>query len=94
VNDLKDRYRLGKVGDVEVKRKLARAINAFLDPIRERRAAYAQKPGMVEEVLMEGTRAMQAQARLTMEMVYDAMGMTGPRLRAALQSGAEFRLLA
>ena len=94
VNDLKDRYRLGKVGDVEVKRKLARAINAFLDPIRERRASYAQKPGMVEEVLMEGTRAMQAQARLTMEMVYDAMGMTGPRLRAALQSGAEFRLLA
>jgi tryptophanyl-tRNA synthetase len=92
VNDLKGRYRLGKVGDVEVKRKLARAINAFLDPIRERRAAYAQKPGMVEEVLMEGTRAMQVQARLTMEMVYDAMGMTGPRLRAALQSGAAFSL--
>ena len=34
VNDLKARYRLGKVGDVEVKRKLARAINAFLEPIR------------------------------------------------------------
>ncbi len=94
VNDLKERYQLGKVGDVEVKRKLARAINAFLDPIRERRAAYAQKPGMVEEVLMEGTRAMQVQARLTMEMVYDAMGLPGPRLRAALQSGAEFSLLA
>ena len=78
VNDLKDRYRLGKVGDVEVKRKLARAINAFLDPIRERRAAYAQQPGMVEEVLVEGTRAMQAQARLTMEMVYDAMGHGRP----------------
>jgi tryptophanyl-tRNA synthetase len=92
VNDLKDRYRLGKVGDVEVKRKLARAINAFLDPIRERRAAYAQQPGMVEEILMEGTRAMQAQARLTMEMVYDAMGLTGPRLRAALRSGADFSL--
>ncbi len=92
VNDLKDRYRLGKVGDVEVKRKLARAINAFLDPIRERRAAYAQQPGMVEEVLMEGTRAMQAQARLTMEMVYDAMRLTGPRLRAALQTGAAFSL--
>lgn len=94
VNDLKDRYRLGKVGDVEVKRKLARAINVFLDPIRERRAAYAQRPGMIEEVLVEGTRAMQAQARLTMEMVYNAMGLPGPRLRAALQSGAAFSLLA
>jgi len=94
VNDLKDRYRLGKVGDVEVKRKLARAINAFLDPIRERRATYAQQPGMVEEVLVEGTRKMQAQARQTMAMVYDAMGLTGPRLRAALQTGAVFSLLA
>jgi tryptophanyl-tRNA synthetase len=94
VNDLKDRYRLGKVGDVEVKRKLARAINAFLDPIRERRAAYAQQPGMVEEVLVEGTRKMQAQARQTMAMVYDAMGLTGPRLRTALQTGSAFSLLA
>ncbi len=93
VNDLKERYRLGKVGDVEVKRKLARAINAFLDPIRERRATYAQQPGMVEDVLVEGTRKMQAQARQTMAMVYDAMGLAGPRLRAALQTGAAFSLL-
>ena len=37
VEDLKARYRAGKVGDVEVKTKLAAAINALLDPIRERR---------------------------------------------------------
>ena len=41
VEDLKARYRAGKVGDVEVKTKLAAAINAMLDPIRERRAAGA-----------------------------------------------------
>src|SRR5471030_2521728 len=39
VEDLKTRYRGGKVGDVEVKTKLAKAINTYLDPIRERRAA-------------------------------------------------------
>ena len=39
VDDLKARYRAGKVGDVEVKTKLANALNAHLDPIRERRAA-------------------------------------------------------
>ena len=39
VDDLKDRYRAGKVGDVEVKTKLATALNAHLEPIRERRAA-------------------------------------------------------
>ena len=31
VNDLKERYVLGKVGDVEVKQKLAKALNNFLD---------------------------------------------------------------
>ena len=41
VEDLKARYRAGKVGDVEVKTKLAAAINTMLDPIRERRAAGA-----------------------------------------------------
>src|SRR5690606_36580035 len=44
VDDLKERYRQGRVGDVEVKRKLARALNAFLDPIRERRAALEREP--------------------------------------------------
>ena len=45
VEDLKARYRAGKVGDVEVKIKLANALNAHLDPIRERRAAVLAKPG-------------------------------------------------
>ncbi|MBN1921902.1 MAG: tryptophan--tRNA ligase [Anaerolineae bacterium] len=92
VNDLKERYLLGKVGDVEVKRKLARAINAFLDPIRERRATYEAQPGLVEEVLVEGTRKMQAEARITLDLVYDAMGMAGARLRRALESATPFLL--
>ena len=41
VEDLKARYREGKVGDVEVKTKLAAAVNATLEPLRERRAAAA-----------------------------------------------------
>src|SRR4029079_3488868 len=38
VDDLKTRYRAGKVGDVEVKTKLAKALNAHMEPIRARRA--------------------------------------------------------
>ena len=44
VDDLKARYRAGKVGDVEVKTKLANALNAYLAPIRERRAAVLAQP--------------------------------------------------
>ena len=34
IDDLKARYRAGTVGDVEVKQKLALALNQFLTPIR------------------------------------------------------------
>lgn len=76
VDDLKSRYRSGTVGDVEVKRKLAAALNAFLEPIRERRAEYAQQDGLVEEILHRGNTAMRAVAKQTMEQVRGAMGLT------------------
>ncbi|HEX9674502.1 MAG TPA: tryptophan--tRNA ligase [Anaerolineales bacterium] len=75
VQDLKQRYRAGKVGDVEVKQKLARALNAFLDPLRERRARYAAEPRQVEEILQEGTRRMRREAQETMGLVRQAMGL-------------------
>ncbi|HEX9797976.1 MAG TPA: tryptophan--tRNA ligase [Anaerolineales bacterium] len=75
VEDLKRRYRQGKVGDVEVKQKLAAALNAFLDPIRQRRAAYAATPGRVDEILVEGSQRMRSEAAETMTRVRQAMGM-------------------
>jgi tryptophanyl-tRNA synthetase len=76
VDDLKERYRAGKVGDVEVKTKLAKAINHFLDPIRERRAQFESRPGIVDEIIAEGNRRMRAEAQETMRMVRAAMGVT------------------
>jgi len=73
VDDLKARYRAGKVGDVEVKQKLARAINAMLEPMRERRAAIVARPGFAREVLMEGSRRARAVADETMERVREAV---------------------
>ena len=75
VDDLKERYRQGKVGDVEVKRKLTVALNNFLDPIRERRAAYETKAGFVEEIVHAGNERVGAIAAETIRMVEDAMGM-------------------
>jgi tryptophanyl-tRNA synthetase len=73
VDDLKARYRAGKVGDVEVKTKLARAINAVLEPIRERRQALLAKPGYVKDIAIDGSRKARAIAQGTMERVRDAV---------------------
>lgn len=77
VEDLKARYRAGKVGDVEVKTKLALAINSFLDPLRERRAYYESQPGLVEEVIYDGTKEASAIGDETVMMMKKAMGLTG-----------------
>jgi len=73
VDDLKARYRAGKVGDVEVKRKLAEALNAHLDPIRERRAAVLATPDRLREIMFEGSRRARTVAAQTLERVRDAV---------------------
>jgi tryptophanyl-tRNA synthetase len=76
VDDLKARYRAGKVGDVEVKTKLAAAINATLEPIRERRRAVLAKPGHVREILVEGSRRARVIAQETMARVREAVKLS------------------
>jgi tryptophanyl-tRNA synthetase len=73
VDDLKERYRAGKVGDVEVKTKLAAAINAVLDPIRERRQAALARPGYIRDVLIDGSKKARGVAEETMARVRDAV---------------------
>jgi len=75
VEDLKERYRAGKVGDVEVKQKLAAAINRFLDPIRERRARFAAKPGLVDEIIRAGSARAREECRRTLAEAREAMGL-------------------
>jgi tryptophanyl-tRNA synthetase len=76
VEDLKARYRKGKVGDVEVKQKLVAALNRFLDPIRERRARFASEKGLDEEILRQGTARARAECLLTLAEAREAMGLT------------------
>ena len=76
VNDLKDRYRSGTVGDVEVKTKLADAINRFLDPIRDRRAEFAARKGFVDDVIRDGSARARAECQKTLAEAREAMGLT------------------
>ncbi|MCL1818882.1 MAG: tryptophan--tRNA ligase, partial [Spirochaetaceae bacterium] len=76
VDDLKSRYTKGKVGDVEVKEKLVYALNRFLDPLRERRAAFEARKGYVDEVIYSGTQFMREEARKTLDAAEKAMGLS------------------
>jgi tryptophanyl-tRNA synthetase len=73
VEDLKARYRTGKVGDVEVKTKLANALNAHLEPIRERRAAALARPEVLRQILQDGSERARVVAGETMNRVRQAV---------------------
>jgi tryptophanyl-tRNA synthetase len=73
VDELKARYRAGTVGDVEVKTRLSRAMNAALEPMRERRREISAKPDRVREIAIEGSRRARLVAQETMERVRAAV---------------------
>lgn len=75
VADLKERYVKGQVGDVEVKEKLALAINRFLKPIRERRAMYEGKTELLDKIIAEGSQKARAEAQKTLAEVLEKMGI-------------------
>ncbi|MEM7133587.1 MAG: tryptophan--tRNA ligase [Chloroflexota bacterium] len=77
VTDLKTRYKEGRVGDVEVKQKLANAMNNFLAPMRERRTHYENQTGFVDELIYEGTLRAREEAKQTIIKAKKAMGLTG-----------------
>jgi tryptophanyl-tRNA synthetase len=73
VEDLKTRYRAGAVGDVEVKTKLAAAMNRALEPIRTRRAELLARPDDLRDIVMSGSRRAREIAQATMERVRSAV---------------------
>jgi len=73
VEDLKNRYRNGQVGDVEVKRKLALAINNVLEPMRKRRADLEKNPERVNEILKQGVEKGKVVSGMVLKKVKQAM---------------------
>jgi tryptophanyl-tRNA synthetase len=75
VEDFKNRYRAGKVGDVEVKRRLAEVLNEYLAPLRERREELISQPKTLLEVLFSGTVKAKFIAQQTLEEAHQKMGL-------------------
>lgn len=65
----------GTLGCAACKAKITGAIEEVLEPIRERRARYEQRPGDIDDILMAGTTKAREAARQTMGEVREAMGI-------------------
>lgn len=75
VQDLKDHYRHGGLGDVKIKRYLMEVLNAELAPIRQRRAEFAKDLPAVMDMLKAGSDRANQVAAQTLDEVKDAMGL-------------------
>ena len=65
--------RMGKIGCVECKRKIALKINHFLEPIREKRKFYEKKKSFIKEILEAGNEKTRKEAEKTLKLVKEAM---------------------
>ena len=78
VEEFKERYRKGKIGDVECKKVLSEKLNAFLEPIRERRRFLEARPDDVIDILRAGAERARPIAQETVAEARQAMGLTSP----------------
>jgi tryptophanyl-tRNA synthetase len=68
-------YRTGGIGYGGAKEQLLAKINDYFEPFRQRRKQLAADPEDVEGVLRQGAQRARAEARKTMELVRQAVGM-------------------
>ena len=73
VKTIEEQCRAAGIGCVECKQKMARGLLSALEPIREKRAYYEERPEMVEEIMVEGSNRARKTACETMEVVRAAI---------------------
>jgi tryptophanyl-tRNA synthetase len=71
--EIEESCRAGTIGCVACKRNLADKINTLLEPMRERRIRYEQKPEIIEEILQAGTQKARDIGETTLQEVREAM---------------------
>jgi tryptophanyl-tRNA synthetase len=76
VQNYKSQYEKGKVGDVEVKKSLARVLNEFLEPIRQRRSEFERQPELLKSILKEGNQKTRGEATKTLNELKQKLGFS------------------
>ena len=73
LQELKDHYTIGGLGDMKVKRFLNNVLQAELEPIRNRRKEYQKDIPYVYEILKKGSEKAEAVAEKTLQEVKASM---------------------
>ena len=73
VDEFKERYKKGKIGDVEIKKSLAKNINLFLEPIRERRSQLKKNRSEIFDIIMDGSTRARKLAKENIDRIKDSM---------------------
>ncbi len=73
VNEAKERYRQGQIGDVECKKRLIDVLVSLIEPIRQRRLEFEKDPQQVIAILREGTEKANVVANETLRLAKKAM---------------------
>ncbi|MCL6096203.1 MAG: tryptophan--tRNA ligase [Patescibacteria group bacterium] len=75
IEEYKNKYKRGEVGDVEVKKFLTGILNEFLEPIRQRRAEYEKQPDLLKSILDKGNVRVREEAARTLNELKQKMGL-------------------
>ncbi|MDH5683962.1 MAG: tryptophan--tRNA ligase [candidate division WOR-3 bacterium] len=71
--ELEENCRAGKIGCVPCKKTLIAAVNELLEPLRARRKKYEADKDTINQILIQGTKRAQEEAKKTIALVRDAM---------------------
>jgi tryptophanyl-tRNA synthetase len=75
IQELKDHYSRGGLGDMTVKKYVMEVLDAKLLPIRARREELAKTPEAVMNIIAQGTQEAREKVYQTMQRVKEAMGI-------------------
>lgn len=76
IQELKEHYQRGGLGDVALKKRLIDILNNFLDPIRKKRAELQKDPEEVMRIALQGSHKVQEVAAVTLQQVKEVMKIT------------------
>lgn len=73
VEELKNYYKKGGLGDVEIKKYLIEVLENFISPIRNKRKKFINDPGFIKKILKQGTKKAKEEAKKTIKKVKKAI---------------------